>query len=152
MSPNPLAADDTLLAVVPRLVKVAGGVTFLAGACAALHVLQLLGVVSAIRGAFVVLPYAMALAAAAALVGGVALARARSWGPAAAMAASGLLWATSSAWFLFAIVNGLFTLFGFFVPGLALAALVLALLSRKPCAVVAAARQRLEQQGLELGL
>jgi hypothetical protein len=152
MTPGALPADDTALAVVPRVVRVAGGLSFLVGAFAAAHVLQLFGVISAVRGAFVVLPYAMAVEAVAALVGGTGLARARSWGPWTAILAAASLWATSSVWFLFALANGLFTLFGFMVPGLAVIAFVLALLARKPCAVASAARKRLEEQGLDLGL
>jgi hypothetical protein len=152
MTTNPLIADDTALAVVPRLVKIAGGIVFTASAFAAIHVLQLFGIVAAIRGFLGVLLYAMGAEAVAGLVAGIALARARPWAPWAAIAVAALLWATSAVWFVFALVNGVFTLFGFIVPGMAFAAMILAILARRPCETAAAARVRLGEQGLDLGL
>ncbi len=145
------APDDTALAAVPVLVKLAAGVVFLAGAIGAIHVLQLFGLIGRIRGPFAFAPHAMGLESAGAIVAGVALARARGWAWWVASTSGGLLWTTSAAWFLFALGNGFFTLFGFLVPCLGFGALVFGLLARKACQVTAEARRRLAEQGFELG-
>ena len=138
--------------MAPTIVKIAGGVLLGAGVFGAFHVLQLMGIVSSIRGAFVAVPPAMGVASAIGLIAGIGLARSRGWAGWAAIAAGALLWVTSSVWFLFAIVNGLFTLFGLLVPGMAFAALVLAVLARNPCEATALARKRLAEHGLDLGV
>jgi Na+/proline symporter len=117
-----------------------------------LHVVQIYGVVTRIQGAFAAVPHVMAVQAAAAVVSGLSLARARGWAPWAAIVTSGLLWITASLWFVFALSNGLFTLFGMLVPGLAALTLVFAFVAKRPCEATAKARERLERQGLELGV
>jgi hypothetical protein len=83
-----------------------------------------------------------------ALVVGVA----RGWAAWASIATAGLFALTSGAWFLFALVNGIFTLFGMIVPGLATLAFVLAVVAKDACQATARARARLAQEGLELGV
>jgi hypothetical protein len=146
------AADDTALAVVPRLVKIAGGLLFATSGIAAIHVMQLFGLIVRYSGVIGVLLGAMAIEALAGMVAGMGLARARTWAPWAAIVAAALLWVTSVIWFGFAMANGVFTLFGFLVPGIGFLALVLAFFARKPCDIAAAARKRLGEQGLDLGL
>jgi hypothetical protein len=152
MQPNAPPSDDLELAVVPSWVKISGGVLATAGVFGVFHVLQLFGLLSRVPGAFAVLPPLMGLASVAAVVLGVAFARARSWSPWPAVVAAALLWLTTTAWFLFGAVNFFFTFFGFVVPVMGFGALVVTLLARKKCAIAAAARRRLEQQGLEFGV
>jgi hypothetical protein len=144
-------AEDASLAVVPGFVKSAGGVLMMTGVFGLLHVVQLFGIIVRLRGPFVVAPPAMAVEALAAVVTGIGFVRVRSWAPSAAILTAGLLWVTSGAWFVFAITEGLITLFGMLVPVLAFVSLILCLVWRKRCAAIAGARRRLEEQGFELG-
>src|SRR5258708_4115226 len=144
--------DDLAAAATPARVRAAGITLLVAGGFGALHVVQLYGVIIVIRGPFSLAPHLMAIETVAALVVGVSLARARGWAAWSAIVVAALLAATSGAWFLFAMANGLFTLFGMFVPGLAMLALVLAFVAQTACLATARARERLEQQGLELGV
>ena len=144
--------DDVVAAAAPGRVRVAGAIVFMAGAFGVLHVVQLFGVITFIRGPFALVPYALAVETAMAVVAGIGLARARAWAPWTAIATAALLALTAGAWFVFALVNGLFTLFGMLVPALASLAFVVAFVAKRPCERAAAARRRLEQAGFELGV
>jgi hypothetical protein len=144
--------DDVAAAAAPGRVRVAGAVVLMAGAFGLLHVVQLFNVITFIRGPFVAVPYLLAAETITAVVAGVGLARARAWAPWVAIASAALLALTGAAWFLFALANGLFTLFGMLVPGLASLALALAVVAKAPCDAAAAARKRLERAGFELGV
>lgn len=154
MPAEPMAAppDDVSLARLPGRVRIAAGAALLAGTFGVIDVAQLFGLIDRIRGPFAIVPHAMGIEAVGGIVGAGALFRARTWGPWTAVASTGLLWVTSSAWFLFAAANGFFSLFGFFVPCFGLAAMVLTLRARKACNETARARGRLAEQGFELGL
>jgi hypothetical protein len=151
MSP-PDAPDDLALAVLPVSVKTAAATVCAAGFFGAAHVLQIFATVTAIRSPFDLLPPVMGVVALAALVSGIGLARARRWAPLPALASVSMLLATTSFWFLFALWNGLFTLFGLLAPMLAFLAIPFAIAGHKPCLATSDARRRLEEQGLELGV
>ena len=144
--------DDVAAAAAPGLVRVTGAIVVMAGAFGVLHVAQLFGVITFIEGAFAAMPYLLGLETVTAFVAGIGFARARTWAPWTAIASSGLLAATSSVWFVFALANGLFTFFGMLVPALAGLAFALAFVAKGPCERAAAARKRLEQAGFELGV
>jgi len=146
------AEDDLAAAATPASVRAAGAALIATGAFGLLHVVQLFGVLTTIRGPFAFVPHLMTIETVAALVVGVALSRARGWAAWASIIIAALFAATSGAWFLFALVNGLFTLFGMMVPGLATLALVLASVAKGPCQATASARERLGHQGLDLGV
>jgi hypothetical protein len=146
------ANDDVAASATPKIVRTAGLLLVTAGAFSVLHVIQIFGVVVAIRGPFAFVPHVMAVVAVASLVAGFGLARARAWAPLPAISAASLLAITSGAWFLFAVANGLFTLFGMLVPGMASLATVLAALAKGPCERTAEARKQLERAGFELGV
>jgi hypothetical protein len=148
----PSSDDDLAAAAAPSRVRVAGAVVLMAGAFGVLHVVQLLSSIVYIRGPFVAVPYLMGVEAALAVIIGVAYARARGWAPWPAIATTGLLAATSGAWFVFAILNGLFTLFGMIEPGLAVLALALAIVAKGACEQASAARKRLASAGFQLGV
>lgn len=144
--------DDVAAAAAPGRVRVAGAIVLMAGAFGVLHVVQIFNVITFIRGPFVVVPYLLGVETVTAVVAGVGLARARSWAPWAAIATAALLCLTAAAWFIFALANGLFTLFGMLVPGLGALALAFAVVAKRPCDEAAAARKRLERAGFELGV
>jgi len=150
--PQKDAESDLAAAATPASFRAAGAVLFATGAFGLLHVVQLFGVLTTIRGPFAFVPHLMTLETVTALVVGVGLSRARGWAAWPATIIAALFAATSGAWFLFALVNGLFTLFGMMVPGLATLALVLAAVAKGPCQATARARERLEQQGFDLGV
>jgi len=151
--PEVVSSDDDVAAAAARgRVRVAGAIVLMAGAFGVLHVVQLFNVITFIEGPFVAVPYLLAVETVAAVVAGVGLARARAWAPWVAIATAALLALTAAAWFVFALANGLFTLFGMLVPGLAALALALAVVAKRPCDEAAAARKRLEQAGFELGV
>jgi len=124
----------------------------MAGAFGVLHVVQLFNVIVFIRGPFALVPYLLGVETVTAVVAGVGLARARAWAPWLAIATSGLIAVTGGAWFVFAILSGLFTFFGMIVPALAAMALAFAVVAKRPCEEAAAARKRLERAGFELGV
>jgi hypothetical protein len=150
--PNGSTDDDVAAAAAPARVRVAGAIVLMAGAFGVMHVVQIFGVITFIRGPFAVVPYVLAVETATAVVAGVGLARARAWAPWTAIATAALLAVTAAAWFLFALANGLFTFFGMLVPALAALSFALALVAKRPCEVAAAARKRLERAGFELGV
>ena len=144
--------DDVAAAAAPGLVRVAGAIVFMAGAFGVLHVVQLFGVITFIRGPFAAVPYLLGAEVVAVVVAGIGLARVRAWAPWMAIGAAALLALTAAAWFVFALVNGLFTFFGMLVPALAGLAFALAFVAKGPCERAAAARKRLERAGFELGV
>jgi hypothetical protein len=144
--------DDVASAAAPPRVRVAGAVMLMAGLFGVLHVVQLFNVITYIRGPFVVVPYLLGALAVATVIIGVAFARTRGWAAVAGIVATGLLAVTSGAWFVFAILNGIFTLFGMVEPGLAVLALALAVVARGACESASAARKRLERAGFQLGV
>ncbi len=144
--------DDVASAAAPPRVRVAGAVVLMAGAFGVLHVVQLFNVITFIRGPFAVVPYVMGVEAVAAVVLGVAYARARGWAVLGTIVTAALLAVTSGAWFVFALANGIFTLFGMIEPGLAVLALALAVVAKGACEGASAARKRLEQAGFQLGV
>jgi len=139
-------------AALPAKVKATAGAALVAGIFGGAHVLQLFAVIGRIEGLFSVFPALMGVESLAAVAAALFLYRARRWAPWLGVTSGVLLWATSSAWFLFALANGLVTLFGFVEPFLALLVVVLALVSRQACQATADARERLAAQGLELGV
>jgi hypothetical protein len=146
------APDDLALAILPVSVKTAAGTVSAAGFFGIAHVLQIFATVTAIRSPFDVLPPVMGVIAVVALVSGIGLARARRWAPWPALGSASMLLATTSFWFLFALFNGLFTLFGLLAPILALLAIPFVIVGRRPCLATSDARRRLQAQGLELGV
>jgi hypothetical protein len=138
--------------MLPSSVKAAAATAMLAGVFGLFDVLQLFGVINHIDGFFSIAPTLMGIESAGSVAAAFFLFRARRWAPWLGAAAGGLLWATSSAWFLFAAMNGFITLFGLLIPLLGLGELVMAMVARKACESTAQARERLAAQGLELGV
>jgi hypothetical protein len=148
----PAPIDDLAIAKTPPVVRFAAGVLLAAGVFGLLHALQLFAVVAQIRGAFGIVPPTIGASSLLLIVVAWGFSRARVWAPWLAVAAAVVLLLASVVWFWFALLNGFFTLFGFMVPGFALVAVPLAIMARKPCVETAAARKRLQAQGLELGV
>jgi hypothetical protein len=150
--PDLAPPDDLALAAVPASVRAAAAAVGAAGFFGFAHALQIFASVRVLRSPFDLLPPVIGALAVVVLASAAGFARARRWAPLPAVVASSLLFATTSFWFLFALFNGLFTLFGMLVPGLSVIAIVFAVVGRKPCLVTADARRRLEEEGLELGV
>ena len=152
-APSPDSAKEDLDALAtPPIVRSAGLALLATGAFGVLHVAQLADALRYVHGPFAIVPYLMAVESVVAVFVGVAFVRARRWAPIAAIVTSALSWITSGAWFMFAMGNGLFTLFGMLVPGLAMGALLLGVMAKRPCERTVAARARLGREGLDLGV
>jgi hypothetical protein len=143
-------ADDILAATPPSVVRGAGGVALAAGADALLVAVQT-ATGFGFSGTTAVFLAVLALVGAATAASGLALMRGRGWSALGALVSSIALLLASAAWFLFSLANGLFSFFGLFAPMFALCAVVLAAVSIGPVKRVAAARDRLKAQGLDLG-
>ena len=135
----------------PRIAKLAGAATLLAGAITALTAVQTLTWVRLAGWLRAVPPSLLVLGVATAVIG-APFARGRGWAAIAATAMSGLLALTTSAWLVFSVANALFSLFALGSPVLALAAAGLAAAAIDSCLQVTGARRRLAERGLGFGL
>jgi hypothetical protein len=149
---SPSATEDDIMAAAPPLLaRVAGGIVALAGVVVALTGLQTLLIVT-VRGFFAPAPYLLLLLGAGEVVLGAAVFRARAWGALAAAGVSLLLVLISSVWLFFSFGHGLLSLFALTAPFGCGAAAVLAFLAVAPCQKASAARARLREQGMNLGI
>ena len=145
-------SDDLTTATATKSVKIAGGMLVLSGGFGVLNVVQVFYTVVFFRDWPQVIPARMAVASVAVLVFGVGFSRARSWAPWPAVGTSTLLWLAGSAWFVFAIVSGFVTLYGFIVPIVSFVSTICVLFNRSSCAQTAQARARLSLEGIDLGV
>jgi hypothetical protein len=150
-SPLEDAERDIAEASPPTIARVAGGAVGLAGVLVFLTGAQTLAVVS-IRGALGLAPWALVVIGAAELVLATLVFRARAWSVVAAAAVSFVLMMAASGWLVVSLSHGLFQLYGFAGPVVSLGAAVMALLAMGPCQRASAARARLKQQGMDLGI
>ncbi len=135
----------------PVLARVAGGVVGLAGLVVALTGAQTMMMVR-VHGLLAAAPWALiglglVEAGLAALVF-----RARAWGVGVAIGVSFTLVLSSSAWLLVSVGSGLLSLYALAGPAVSLAAAVLSLLVMGPSQRASAARARLKEQGMDLGI
>src|SRR5690349_19533439 len=124
------ADDDLARAGTPGVVRSAGVALLVTGMFGVLHVIQIYGLVVAIRGPLPLLPPLMGIDPVAAIGTGLALARARSWAGLAAVVVSSVLVVAAGLWFVFALGNGIISLFGMVVPAMATVALLLAVVAK----------------------
>jgi hypothetical protein len=143
--------DDILAAAPPFLSRVAGGIVALAGVVVALTGLQTLLIVT-VRGFFAVAPYVLLLLGAGEVVLGAVVFRARVWGALVAAGTSLVLVILSAVWLFFSFGHGLLSLFALTAPFGSGAAAVLAFLAIEPSQRASAARARLREQGMNLGI
>jgi hypothetical protein len=143
--------DDIAAASPPLLAKVAGGVVALAGGVVGLTGLQTM-MMGELRSPYRMVPWVLAALGAANVVLGAVVFRARMWGALSAAGGTLLLAIASGGWLVLSVTHGLFSLYALASPFLSAAALVFALLSFGPCQRATAARQRLRDQGMNLGI
>lgn len=149
---DPRAVDeDIAAAAAPAIVRVAGGVVVLAGTVVALTGGQTLAMVT-IRGPLAAAPWALLAAGVGEALLGAAVFRARAWGVMAAAGASFALVMLTGAWLVVSLSHGLFSLYALGGPGVSLAAAVVALMALGPSQRASAARTRLKEQGMDLGI
>jgi hypothetical protein len=145
------AEEDIAAATPPTIARAAGGLVVLAALVVALTGVQTLAIVT-VRGSMELVPYALVALGAPGLVLGAKLYQARAWAVLAALGQTTMLVLASSAWLVFSVTRGLFSLFALGGPFCAVAALVTAILAVGPCQRASAARARLKAQGLNLGI
>jgi len=143
--------DDIDAARTPSRVKLAGGVGILAGVIITLTAVQTLSGFR-LRTMHLVVLAALALSGVMLTIAGLLLARARATGAILQLTLGIFALVVSSAWLLLSLAGGLVSLFGLASPWLAGAALGLAIASLKACDEVNAARRRLAEKGLDLGV
>ena len=145
------AERDIAEASPPRIARIAGAAVALAGVLVFLTGAQTLAVVS-IRGPLGLLPWALAVLGAGELALAAMVFRARAPGVVAAIAASFLLVMVSGVWLVMSLSHGLFQLYAFGAPVASLGGAVMALIALGPSQRASAARARLKQQGMDLGI
>jgi hypothetical protein len=143
--------DEIAAARTPSRLKMSGGIGILAGAIIALTGVQTLSGFR-ITGVYFFGPVALVIFGAALAFAGAQLLRARATGAILQLTLGIIAVILSSAWLLLSLAGGLASLFGLASPWLAGAALGLAIASLKQCDEVNAARRRLAEKGLDLGV
>ncbi|MGD0528292.1 MAG: hypothetical protein ABSE49_24365 [Polyangiaceae bacterium] len=142
--------DDVAAAVPTPLVRVAGAAIALAGGVVGLTGLQTL--MFTMRGYVALAPYLLIGTAVPHLLLGIMVFRARAWAALASIVGCLLLSLVSGAWLVVAIGHLLFSLYALLAPMASAAALVFAFLALAPCTRATAARARLRDQGMDLGI
>lgn len=158
MNPNDLHGlaindgDDDVQAAAPStLVRIAGRVCTAAGVFTVVLGLQTLVNVRLI-GVFAVAPFAQLLFGVALAVGGWMLSRGRGWAAIASTVLAALTVLATLAFAVTALVGGYVTFMPVFVIIGGVAGAVMAGLSIGECLRADRARERLQAQGLDLGL
>jgi hypothetical protein len=135
----------------PFIARVAGGVVALSGALVALTGAQTLAIVT-IRGALWVFPWALVVLGIAQLVLSAQVFRARGVAVMLAIASSAVLVLGAGAWLFLSLSQGFFQLYAFGGPSVSLAAVVMGLIALGPSRRASAARARLRERGMDLGI
>lgn len=143
--------EDIAAARTPSRLKISGGIGVLAGAIILLTGIQTL-TGFALTGLYFLGPIVLLLCGGGLAASGFLLARARATGAILQVTLGILAVIVSSAWLLLSLAGHLVSLFGLASPWLAGAALGTAIASIKMCDEVNAARRRLADKGLDLGL
>ncbi len=145
------APDDIEAAKTPSRLKVAGGIGILAGALILLTGVQTLsGFV--LSGIYLLGPITLLLIGGGLAIAGGLLARARALGAVMQVTLGILAVVLSSVWLLLSLAGHLVSLFALVSPWLAGIALGMGAASLKMCDEVNAARRRLADKGLDLGV
>lgn len=143
--------DDIEAARTPSRLKISGGIGIFAGVIMMLTGVQTLAGFR-VSGVYLFGPIALALFGAGLAVAGTLLLRARATGAILQVTLGILGVLLSGAWLLLSLAGGLVSMFGLASPWLTGAALGMAIASIKMCDEVNAARRRLAEKGLDLGV
>ena len=151
MRPDPHTdLDELASAATPTIARVAGGAVMLAGLDCAITGAQFWGFV--LSCALVVAPFLGLALGLGAIAVGFQLQRGRGWASIAAVLWALVLAAGGAAWALYGLSNGYVSLMALALPPVAGIALFLAAFAIEPARRVSRVRQRLQQQGLGLGV
>lgn len=145
------AEEDIAAATPPVIARIAGGLVALAGIVVALTGLQTLAMVT-IRGPLEIAPYALALLGIVEIAAGTLVFRARGWAAIGAAVTSFVAVLASGLWLLVSMAHGLLSLYAMASPFVATVAGVMAIVAAGPCERASAARRRLREQGMDLGI
>jgi hypothetical protein len=145
------AEEDIAAATPPLIARIAGGLVALAGLVLALTGVQTLAMVT-IRGSLSMVPYVLALLGVIEIAAGTLVFRARAWGAIAAIGMSFVAVLTSGFWLLVSMGHGLLSLYAMASPFVSLVGGIMAIVAMGPCERASAARRRLREQGMDLGI
>lgn len=145
------AEEDIAAATPPSIARIAGGLVALAGIVVALTGAQTLAMVT-IRGPLAPVPYVLALLGVVEIAAGTLVFRARAWAAIAAIASSALDLLASGFWLLLSMGHGLLSLYALASPFVSIVAGIMAFVALGPCERASAARRRLREQGMDLGI
>ena len=145
------AEEDIAAATPPVIARIAGGLVALAGIVVALTGLQTLAMVT-IRGPLAMVPYVLALLGVTEIAAGTLVFRARSWGAIAAIATSVVNVLVTGLWLLVSMGHGLLSLYAMASPFVSMVGCIMAIVAMGPCERASAARRRLREQGMDLGI
>jgi hypothetical protein len=112
--------------------------------------LQLLGFT--LRGYVVAIPFVWVLLGIGTIAIGFFAQRGRDWATIAGTALSCFLFLLDAIWIVLGLSSGFFSLMGLFLLPVSLAAAIVLAFAIRPAAKVSAARKKLEQDGLGLGI
>lgn len=143
--------EDIAAAVPPVIARVAGGAIALAGGAVALTGVQTL-LMMTIRGPLAYAPYLMLLLGAPHLVLGAMVLRARDWAALASIGGTALLILVSLAWAFICVTHFVISLYVLASPIVSIIGLIFAIIGLGPCRQASAARARLREQGMNLGI
>jgi len=143
---------DPSAAAPPLVVRAAAGVAAFTGLMVGLTGLQLLLSVRFAHVGLAVVPYAMLLLGGGQIMLAVFVARARAWAAVASLVVAGFALLSMGTWLVFSVTSGIYSCVGLVVPPLALAAVVTGALSIGPARRADAARRRMRDEGMDLGL
>jgi hypothetical protein len=147
-----LPDDADLAAVAPStIVRVASGLVMVAGLAAALVGVQNL-VGYRMSGLYFGMLVGLVVAGVAAIVIGWIHGKARTWAAVASLVLSAILLVGSLAWVLVSFMGGGLSVMAFLAVGLAGLSVVVVPFSLAPCRRATAAREKLRDAGLDLGL
>jgi hypothetical protein len=145
------AEEDIAAATPPVIARIAGGLVALGGIVVALTGMQTLAMVT-IRGPLALMPYALSLLGVTGIAAGTLVFRARAWGAIGAVAVSFVNVLVSGFWLVASMGHGLLSLYALASPCVSLVAGIMAVVAMGPCERASAARRRLREQGMDLGI
>ena len=143
--------DDIVQTASPLIAQVAPGVLGFEGL-----LLLVMGLQNAVfvhwLGWVRLAPYVMALLGVFTIVVAFMFGKVRVWAVWTAVALAAFLVLAAGAWLFLSLISGVFSPLNFMTAGCSMVGLVLVLAAVGSCLRVAAARRRLREQGMELGI
>lgn len=142
--------QDELAAATPFIARAAGGALMACGLFEAVSGLQLWGFI--LLGWVQAVPFVLVAAGLAAMGTGFQSARGRAGAVVSGLVIAPMILFGSSLWAIFGLTRGFVSIFGLLVPAVALASIALLVLAIGPTRRATDARNRLAEQGLDLGI